>query len=349
MSDQDTPAPGEADPGRIMGILAGYWQARILLTAAETDLFTVLAEGPAAAGPLSERLGLRMPGTRDLLFALEGMGLLESTGDGLFRNSAEAERFLAADSPTSIGGYLRFCENELNPAWDGLGAALRTGLPQNPAARSGNPYDSLYADQGATESFLKSMDMLNTPLLERLDALDWTRYRSFADIGGARGNVALHLVGNHPHLSGTVFDLPPLAGPFEAHAAPHRRSGQGGPLDFVGGDFFKDPLPEADVLILGHVLHNWGTEDRRTLLKSAYTAVRPGGAVLVYDPMVGGGSKPPLYAALAALAMLVWSSGGGEYSVGECHEWLAEAGFRPETVGGADTPDDVLVIGHKDR
>ncbi|WP_245880779.1 methyltransferase [Streptomyces zhaozhouensis] len=118
-------------------------------------------------------------------------------------------------------------------------------------------------------------------------------------------------------------------------------------MAFHGGDFFKDPLPEADVLIFGHVLHNWSTEDRRTLLRYAYEAVRPGGAVIVYDPMVSD-SKPPLYATLAALSMLVWSAGGGEYAVGECHTWLREAGFRPETVGPENTADDVLIIGHKD-
>jgi hypothetical protein len=123
--------------------------------------------------------------------------------------------------------------------------------------------------------------------------------------------------------------------------------GPKGQIAFHGGDFFKDPLPEADVLIFGHVLHNWSTADRRTLLRNAYSAVRPGGAVVVYDPMVSN-SMPPLYATLAALSMLVWSAGGGEYAVADCHAWLKEAGFRPETVGPEDTTDDVLVIGHKD-
>ncbi|MCC2280458.1 acetylserotonin O-methyltransferase [Streptomyces sp. ET3-23] len=345
MSDQNTPALQDPSVGQIMGILTGYWQAKTLLTAAESDLFTALSGSSTTAGELSERLGYRMPGASDFLLALSGMGLVHAEEGGTFRNTAVAERYLVRGRPEFIGGYLQFCERELNPAWNGLDAALRTGMPQNPAARSGNPYASLYADREATDSFLDSMDMLNTPLLERLGALDWSDYGSFVDVGGARGNVARHLVQEHPHLKGTVFDLPQLEEPFAAYMA---SLGDDGRVSFHGGDFFKDALPEADVLIFGHVLHNWGADDRRKLLRSAYHAVRPGGAVVVYDPMVSN-SRPPLYATLAALSMLVWSSGGGEYSVAECHAWLEEAGFRPETVGPEDTPDDVVVIGRKQR
>lgn len=345
MSDQRTPVEEEPSVGRIMGILSGYWTARILLTAARSDLFTALSGTSATAAELGERLGFRMPGANDFLLSLAGLGMVEAAEDGTFRNSPAAERYLVRGRPEYIGGYVQFVDRELNTAWDGLGTSLRTGLPQNPAARKGNPYDTLYADREATESFLESMDMLNTPLLQRLDGLEWSGHATFVDVGGARGNVARHLVRRHPHLKGGVFDLPQLEASFDAHM---KSLGDEGRVSFHPGDFFVDELPEADVLILGHVLHNWSTEDRRTLLRKAYDAVRPGGAVVVYDPMVSN-SRPPLYATLAALSMLVWSAGGGEYSVGECHAWLREAGFRPETVGPEDTPDDVLVIGRKAR
>nr|PPQ62299.1 methyltransferase [Streptomyces sp. QL37] len=328
-----------------MGILSGYWHTKILLTATEADLFTVLSGGSATAEELADRLRFRLPGASDFLLALAGIGLLEAAEDGTFRNSAAAEAFLVSGRPGYVGGYLKFCDRELNPAWDGLGESLRTGLPRNAAAREGNPYHTLYQDTEATDSFLESMDMLNTPILERVGALDWSPYESFVDVGGARGNLAHHLTGAHPHLKGAVFDLPPLAEAFGTHM---KALGGGDGIAFHGGDFFSDPLPGADVIVLGHVLHNWGPKDRAALLRTAYDAVRPGGAVLVYDPMVSN-SRPPLYATLASLSMLVWSAGGGEYSVAECHALMKEAGFRPETVGPEDTVDDVLVLGHKDR
>jgi 8-O-methyltransferase len=307
MDIQHSEAQEEPSVGEIMSILTGYWQAKSLLTAVEADLFTRLSEVPTTAEVLSERLGYRMPGARDLFLTLTGMGLLE-TDNGKFRNSPVADRFLVRGRPGFIGGYLDFCRNELNPAWDGLADSLRTGKPQNDAAISGNPYHKMYENEEATQAFLDSMDLFNTPLSRRLGVLDWSGYRSFVDVGGARGNTAHHLVETNPHLTGTVFDLPVLEAAFTTHM---NGLDAANAVSFQGGDFFTDPLPEADVLIFGHILHNWGREDRRHLLRAAYRAVRPGGAVLVYDPMVNNGT-PPLYAALASLSMFSrWISDNG--------------------------------------
>ncbi|MFJ5927737.1 methyltransferase [Kitasatospora sp. NPDC092948] len=344
MNASNPQAPAEPNPGQVMGILTGYWQTKILLAATDADLFTRLSESPATAEELCERLGFAMPGAGDFFLALTGLGLLELQ-DGKYRNTPAAATFLVRGRPEFVGGYLQFCDRELNPAWDGLAGSLRTGLPNNLAATEGNPYHSLYADESATDSFLDSMDMFNTPIAARLAALDWSGYTSFVDVGGARGNLAHHLQNAHPHLEAGVFDLPQLDRAFQKHMA---ALAPAKPIAFHGGDFFTDPLPEADVLVFGHILHNWGTEDRRRLLNSAYRAVRPGGAVIIYDPMVSN-ETPPLFALLASLSMLVWSAGGHEYSVEDCHTWLKEAGFRPETVGLAESRDDVLIIAHKDR
>ncbi|WP_433260139.1 methyltransferase [Actinosynnema sp. CS-041913] len=337
--------PESTHPGPIMGLMAGYWQVKILLAAVEHDVFTALSGRSATSAELAADLGLVPRGANDLLVGLRHLGLLESA-DGGFANSAVADAFLVRGRPAYLGGYLRFCDQELNPAWDGLATALRTGQPQNHAAVEGNPYDTLYRDADATDGFLDSMDLLTTPIGLAMSRFDWSRYKSFVDVGGARGNFAHQVVSANPHLTGAVFDLPPLEPAFTRHMA-----GLGGvapSITFHGGDFFTDRLPEADVLVFGHVLHNWGVEDRVRLLKNAYDSLRPGGAVFVYDPMAGG-EQPSMHGVLAGLAMLVWSRGGHEYSVQELHGWLAQAGFRPETAEVADLHDDVLVVGHKDR
>ncbi|MFI8829084.1 methyltransferase [Streptomyces sp. NPDC053431] len=336
----DTPA-SSVNPGPIMGLILGSWQSRILLAAVEYDLFTELSKGPATTAELAERLGLVERGTNDLLAGLVHLGLLE-TADGRFTNAPVSDAFLVKGRPAYLGGYLHFCEQELNPAWNGLAESLRTGKPQNQAAVAGNPYDSLYADADATDGFLDSMDLLSAPIAQALSRVDWSDYTSFVDIGGARGNFAHEVVKHNPHLTGAVFDLPPLQSAFDRHMA---RLGDTD-LTFHGGDFFKDDLPKADVLVFGHVLHNWGVEDRIALLKRAYDALEPGGAVFVYDPMAGG-EQPSMHGALAGLTMLVWSRGGHEYSADELHGWLREAGFWPETVEVAGLHEDVLVIGRK--
>jgi SAM-dependent methyltransferase len=333
------------NPGPIMGVMAGYWQVRLLLAAVEHDVFSELSGRPATSAELAGRLGLVPQGTHDLLAGLSHLGLL-ALEDGKFANSATAEVFLVRDRTEYLGGYLQFCDQELNPAWDGLPAALRTGKPQNPAAVDGNPYDTLYQDAEATDGFLDSMDLLTASLAATMSRYDWSRYGSFVDIGGARGSFAHHVVSQNPHLTGAVFDLPPLKAAFTRQM--ERLGELPSPVTFYGGDFFTDKLPEADVLIFGHVLHNWNADDRIRLLKSAYESVKPGGAVFVYDPM-SEGDLPAMNSVLAGLAMLVWSRGGHEYSVEELHGWLKEAGFRPETADAVVLDDDVLVIGHKDR
>lgn len=333
------------NPGPIMGLMAGHWQVRILLAAVELDVFTKLSGRSATCAELADDLGLVPRGTNDVLVGLSHLGLLE-TEDGKFTNAAVADHFLVRDRAAYLGGYLRFCEQELNPAWDGLATALRTGQPQNRAAVEGNPYDTLYEDADATDGFLDSMDLLSTPIGLALSRYDWRPYTSFVDVGGARGNFAHQVVTQNPRLTGAVFDLPPLESAFERHMA--KLGGAASSLTFHGGDFFEEELPKADVLVFGHVLHNWGVEDRIRLLKNAYDSLEPGAAVFVYDPMAGG-DAPSMHAVLAGLAMLVWSRGGHEYSVQELHGWLEEVGFRPETAAVADLHDDVLVVGHKDR
>ncbi|MGF7237203.1 MAG: methyltransferase [Frankia sp.] len=328
-----------------MGVMAGYWQVRILLAAVEHGVFTELSGRSVTSAELADRLGLVQLGTHDLLVGLSHLGLLELE-DGTFTNSAIADRFLVPDRAEYLGGYLQFCDQELNPAWDGLATALRTGKPQNPAAVDGNPYDTLYKDADATDGFLDSMDLLTTSLALTMSRFDWSGYTSFVDIGGARGSFAHQVVSRNPHLTGAVFDLAPLEPAFTRHM--EQLGDVPSPITFHGGDFFKDKLPEADVLVFGHVLHNWNAEDRLTLLKNAYDSVKPGGAVFVYDPM-SEGDRPAMNSVLAGLAMLVWSRGGHEYSVQELHGWLKEAGFRPETAEAVELDDDVLVIGHKDR
>ncbi|WP_020141385.1 methyltransferase [Streptomyces sp. 351MFTsu5.1] len=331
------------NPGPIMGLILGSWQSRILLAAVEHDVFTELSKGGATSDELADRLGLVPRGTNDLLAGLVHLGLLE-TADGRFTNSAVTDAFLVRGRPAYLGGYLHFCEQELNPAWNGLADSLRTGKPQNQAAVAGNPYDTLYADAEATDGFLDSMDLLNAPIAAALSGFDWSGFTSFVDIGGARGNFAHQVVTRNPHLKGAVFDLPPLEDAFERHM--DRLGATTTPVTFHGGDFFKDDLPKADALVFGHVLHNWGVEDRLTLLKRAYDALEPGGAVLVYDPMAGG-QQPSMHGALAGLTMLVWSRGGHEYTADELHGWLREAGFWPETVEVEGLHEDVLVIGRK--
>jgi hypothetical protein len=319
-----------------------FCHAKLLLAACELGLFADLAEkGPAAESQIQERLGLHSRGCRDFLNALVLLGLLTKE-DGRYGNSAITAKYLVPGGPTYSGGFLHRSDRVLYPAWGNLGEALRTGRPQVPAAHS-DGFERMLRDPEQLAQYLGMMDSVNGLLAPHLaTAFDWRSHDVLVDVGGARGNLAAQLVRAHPHLSAWVFDLPVMETPLRQHVESLVPPGR---IQFRGGNFFLDPLPKGDVLVLGHVLHNWSPEERRLLVKKAFTATRPGGALLIYDAMLDE-NPVDLARVLVSLNMLLVTPSGSEYTVRECQQWLAEAGFLEISncaLGSADT----LVIGRK--
>ncbi|GAA2613526.1 methyltransferase [Dactylosporangium fulvum] len=308
-------------PQPVLHIASGHRTARLLSVARELDLFTLLSARPMTSHELADRLALDAGATRDLAHALVGLGLLERDGTGRYRTTPVATRYLDTNGPHYIGGFLDFLDRQLNPAWDLLIERLRPG--GGPA--SADPYRPLYADETGRTAFLEAMDVINTPHGHQLSGeLDWSGVDEVLEVGGARGNLSAILAGRHPRLRATVFDLPELAEPCRRHV---EALGLGGRVRFHAGDFFTDDLPAgADVVIVGHVLHNWPDPVRRMLVGKAFAALRPGGQVLIYDAMVED-ERPAFGNALVSIDMRVWSAGGSEYTPQECTEWLREAGF----------------------
>ncbi len=318
----DAEPAAAATPGPILALVSGARRAQLVLAAVELDVFTRLADGPHDASHIASRTGIVPDWAPTFLDALVSTGLIERRS-GAYLNSALAQRYLVAGSESGIAGFLRFLDRTLHPAWAQLATSLRTGRPANLDASGGDPYGALFADAEDRRAFFDAMDVLNAPIGEALAALDWTGHNSFADIGGARGSIAARIAQAHPHLHAEVFDLPEVEAEFHAKAAGW---GLGERVRFRAGDFFEDPLPSADALIFGHVLHNWPVDRRRQLLQAAFRALPAGGQVLLYDPVIDP-ERPSPAALLASLNMLVWSAGGSEYTVAQASGWLTEAGF----------------------
>jgi hypothetical protein len=98
-------------------------------------------------------------------------------------------------------------------------------------------------------------------------------------------------------------------------------------LKFYPGDFFTNPFPQADVLIMGRILHNWNGSVRAMLLNKAYQSILPGGALVVFDPLIDDERRHQAHGLLSSLNMLIETEGGAEYTAAECKEWMAQAGF----------------------
>ncbi|WP_405803198.1 methyltransferase [Streptomyces sp. NBC_01187] len=319
-------AGGTSDPNDPFGIAAfglGFASAKLLLSALELGVFTALAEtadGTAEAEELRAALGLHPRAASDFFDALTAAGLLERQY-GRYRNSEAAQRHLVR-GPGYQGGFLEGANFVLYPAWGRLTEALRSGQPQ-----AEGDFEAMLSDPQARRMFLAMQDSLSQPLIPHLlDALDWSGYTTLTDVGGARGNLTGQILRARPGLTGTVFDRPQNAEPCAEHAA---GLGVAERITFAGGDFFSDPLPPADVVVIGHVLADFSRDERRTLIEKAYTAVHDGGALLVYDPM--NGDKPELASLIASLHMLVMTPAGAGYHPDHCAGWMEQAGFTDVT------------------
>jgi hypothetical protein len=331
-------------PDQIMQLGLGFWASKTLLSAVELGLFTELAKGAMPAEAIGERLSLHPRSLRDFLDALVSLRMLERDVDGLYSNTPEADTFLDRAKPAYIGGMLEMANTRLYPFWGSLTEALRTGRPQNEAKSGGNFFEALYADPLRLEGFLSAMTGLSLGAARAMaEKFPWGDYKTFIDIGGAQGGVPVQVALAHSHLTGGIFDLPAVRPIFEKYVAQH---GLHDRLRFYPGDFFNDPLPSADVLVMGHILHDWDIEEKRMLLRKAFDALPEGGALIVFEALIDDERRENTFGFLMSLNMLIETPGGFDYTGADCSLWMREAGFRETRVEHLAGPDS-MVMGFK--
>jgi len=328
---------------RILGLGFGFWGSKALLSAVELGVFTKLANAPADLATLSHRLGLHNRSARDFLDALVALGML-AREDGVYRNTVETDFFLDRAKPSYVGGVLEMASKRLYGFWGSLTEALKTGELQNEAKGGVDVFQTMYADPKVLRGFLSAMTAISAGAAQVIAAkFPWKDYRTFLDVGTAQGMVPVTLARAHPHLRGDGFDLPQVKPVFEEFVALNKLSDRVG---FHSGDFFKDALPHADVIIMGHILHDWDLGQKRSLLAKAHAALPIGGAVIVYDAIIDDERRDNTFGLLMSLNMLIEAKGGFDYTGADCQAWMREAGFssiRVEPLLGSDS----MVVGIK--
>ncbi|HZS64470.1 MAG TPA: methyltransferase, partial [Xanthobacteraceae bacterium] len=243
-----------------------------------------------------------------------------------------------------VGGIMEMSNARLYGFWGGLTEGLKTGKPQNEAKQGGNLFAALYADPDRLRGFVKAMSGLSMGAGRVMaQRFPWKNYRSFVDLGTAEGAVPVALAQAHEHLNGGGYDLPAVRPHFEAFVAEH---GLGDRLRFHSGDFFKDALPAADVLIMGHILHDWDLDEKKMLLRKAYDALPSGGALIVYDAIIDDERRTNAFGLLMSLNMLIETPGGFDYTGADCRGWMESAGFKSTRVEPLAGPES-MVIGIK--
>jgi hypothetical protein len=330
-------------PERILQIGMGFWASKTLLSAVELGLFTELAKAPLSLRDVAARLKLHPRSARDFLDALIALRLLMRTGDR-YANAPDSDQFLDKAKPSYVGGMLEMANARLYRFWGSLTEALQTGKPQNEIKTGEDFFGTLYADPPRLEGFLKAMTGLSRGAGQAIAAkFPWREYGTFLDVGTAQGGVAVEVALAHAHLSGGGMDLPAVQAIFEAYV---QSKGLADRLRFHPGDFFKDSLPRADVLVMGHILHDWDHEEKLRLLEKAYHALPAGGALIVHEAIIDDGRSENAFGLLMSLNMLIETPGGYDFTGADCMEWMRQVGFAQTRVEALVGPDS-MVIGVK--
>ncbi len=325
----------QLDPSHIMQVGMGFFASKTLLSAVELGVFTVLAKESCTGPELAKRIEIGERATYDFFDALVALGFLARDGEGesaIYENTDETAAFLDRNSPHYIGGILEMANARLYPFWARLTDGLRTGQPQNEIKDTGEPlFAKLYAAPARLEQFMNAMVGISAGNFNALaKQFDFSKYETLCDVGGATGQLSCIVANEHAHMRCETFDLPPVQ-PIAAKWID--KAGLSNRVTAVSGDFFEDPLPKADVITMGMILHDWNLEKKKHLIKKAYDALPEGGAFIVIESLIDDARRENAFGLLMSLNMLVEFGDAFDYTGADFDGWCREAGFaRTEVI-----------------
>jgi len=324
------------DPGPVLELIDAFRRSKTMFTAVSLGVFEALASGPQKESELFARLRADRGALERLLDACVGLGLLRKQDD-CYANQPVAETYLCDRGPHSLTGYVRYSDEALYSLWAHLDDAVRAGTNrwQQTFGWSGSLFDHFFHTEERQRSFLRGMHgfgQLTSPAVAA--AFDLSRFQRLVDLGGATGHLAIAACERYPQLRVTVFDLPQVVAMAREFAA--------GRIEWIAGDFFRDPLPPADLYVIGRILHDWPDEKVRLLLRKIWGSLPPGGALLIAEKLLDEDKAGPVAAHMQSLNMLVCAE-GKERTAGEYAALLDEAGFVSVQSRRTGTPLDAVL------
>jgi acetylserotonin O-methyltransferase len=315
----------DTDPSIVLELIDAFRRSKAMFTAVSLGIFERLGQGLQDAHTLASLTGTHPEALERLLDACVAMNLLCKV-DGRYANMPVAESYLARSSPSTLSGYILYSNRALYPLWGNLQDAIREGTHrwQQTLGATGPIFSQFFQTEEAKRDFLAGMHgfgLLSSPRVAA--ALDFSRFHRLVDLGGATGHLAMELCRKYPDLQAAVFDLPEVAQVAQEYIA---RAGLADRIAIVSGDFFENPLPEADLFSLGRILHDWSESKIHQLLCKIHRKLPNEGALLVAECLLDQDKTGPLAALLQSLSMLVCTE-GRERTLAEYETLLRQAGF----------------------
>jgi len=328
--------PNQPSPENSMKIGTGFWASKILLTAVSFQLFTRLAEKKTMkANDIKNILGLKCTDRNvyDFLDALTVFGFLKREGildTAIYLNTPDTDTFLDKNKPSYIGGILEMMNNRLYTFWGSLGEGLLTGLPQNEIKKSEDFFGLIYSDPEKLKGFINAMSGIQMGnFMAFAQKFDFTRYKTLIDVGGSAGLLSLMVARHNAHMRCTSFDLPPVEPVANATIQQFGLSEQ---VKTASGDFFNMPIPDADIVVMGNILHDWDEENKISLMKKAYDALPADGAFVAIENIIDSERKQNVFGMMMSLNMLIETGTGFDYTFADFNRWANIVGFKSTSI-----------------
>ena len=323
----------QPDPSKIMQVGMGFWASKVLLSAVQLKLFTILSGNSFSGKQIKEKLNLQTTQRHvyDWLDALVSLGFLQRDGvlDGAqYCNAADTDLFLDKNKPGYMGGILEMGNNRLYGFWNHLEEGLLTGQAQNESrdGKNMNFFEDLYKSPEKLSEFVHAMSGIqigNFMTLAR--KFNFSNYQTLTDVGGANGSLSIQIALNHKNIHCTTFDLPPVEPLAKNKIAQFNLQDR---IKAVGGDFMKDDLPKAEIIVMGNILHGLSEDAKQALVKKVFETLPANGVLMTIENIIDNERRQNTFGLLMSLNMLIENGEAFDYTFNDFNRWAKHAGFR---------------------
>lgn len=301
----------------IMAEVTAFMKSRVILTAAELDLFTCLDDKPQTASNLARERGFDVRATTRILDSLCVIELLAKTDD-IYRVTDKGV-FLSSHHPETVLPMVLHMSHVWN-GWSGLTEIVRKG----PGAK---PESGLKFSERDWRVFVDAMHVAARALSREIaQSYDASRFKRLLDVGAASGTYTIAFLRKNPSLKAIIFDLESVIPIAKERIRDEQLSDR---VEFVAGDFYKDELPTgSDLVLLSAIIHQNGPEENLDLYNKVFRALDKGGVILIRDHIMNEDRTKPPAGAFFAINMLVNTQSGDTYIFREVKDGLEKAGFQ---------------------
>jgi hypothetical protein len=317
-----------------MQIGMGFWASKTLLSAVHFSLFTLLSGKKMSGAEIKEKLGLKTTQRHvyDFLDTLVSLGFLERSGvldDAQYSNTTETDIFLDENKPSYIGGILKMGNHRLYRFWADLEEGLITGEPQNETKGSlvgDSGFAKLYESPERLREFVNAMSGIQMGnFMALVKKFNFSNYKTLCDVGGADGWLSIQVALSHPNIQCTTTDLK------QVESLAIEKIGKfnlGNRIKFHAHDFNKDPIPSAEVITMGNIIHGMTEDVKKEMIKKVYNALPENGAFIVIENVIDNERKQNTFGLLMSLNMLIENGAAFDYTMNDFDGWAKQAGFK---------------------